>query len=331
MSLRTLNILLSLAVLSGCGTDDPKTDESGGKESVRSETIRGPVTLTVEITPDVVRLSDEPTLTLTIRSEPGVEVTKPPFGESVGEFLIRDYHEPLPTTDGNINVTRQIYTLEPTHAGTLTVAPIAVRFHDRRTSGDGGEYVVESEALQIEVSTVVGDSAPSLEDLRPSVGPVHLPSGGPPGLVWIVTGLMAAVIAALIWWRQHRRRKITQEPSLTPRQLAELELDRIISRRLSETDVKEFYVELTGVVRRYIERSTGIRAPEQTTEEFLREIVTNTVFSDDEQRQLQQFLESADLVKFAGHQPAREVAESSIVRAREFTQRNSEPSEETVK
>ena len=33
-----------------------------------------------------------------------------------------------------------------------------------------------------------------------------------------------------------------------------------------------YYMELTAVVRRYIERTTGVRAPEQTTEEFLHEV-----------------------------------------------------------
>jgi len=297
---------------------------------VRSDSVRGPVTLIVEISPDVVRLSDEPTLTVTIKSEPGVEIIKPPFGESVGEFLVRNFHEPLPTTDGKANVTRQVYTLEPTRAGTLTIAPIAVRFQDNRTDGDGEEHVVESEALQVEVHTIVGESAPSLADLKPSIGPIQLPSTSPPTWLWMATGLVAAISAALIWWRRQRRRRTSKELLLTPQQLARLELDRIISRRLSETDVKEFYVELTGVVRVYIERSTGIRAPEQTTEEFLREIVTNSVFTDDEQRRLQQFLESADLVKFAGHRPAREDIDASIKRAREFTQRDSGRSEETV-
>ena len=36
--------------------------------------------------------------------------------------------------------------------------------------------------------------------------------------------------------------------------------------------VKEFYLRLTGIVRQYVEDTTGIRAPEQTTEEFLRDM-----------------------------------------------------------
>ena len=57
------------------------------------------------------------------------------------------------------------------------------------------------------------------------------------------------------------------------------------------------------IVRRYIERSTGVRAPEQTTEEFLREVNDNNLFPHETNARLGAFLESADLVKFAGYQP----------------------------
>jgi len=273
-------------------------------------------------------LSDEPTLTVTIRSQPGVTVTKPPFGESVGEFLIRDFFEPLPTAEGNLEVTQQIYALEPTRAGKLTIAPIVVRFTDGRRDGDGQEHLIESEALQIEVSTVVGDEAPSLTDLRPSTGPIELPSEGPPVWVWLTLASVLALVGGIAWYRRRPGAR-PQPPQLTPQQMAQQELDTLISRRLAETDVKEFYVEVTAVVRRYIERSTGVRAPEQTTEEFLREILGRTIYADNEQRRLQQFLESADLVKFAGVRPAKSDIDSSIERAREFTQLETEQHEET--
>ena len=80
----------------------------------------------------------------------------------------------------------------------------------------------------------------------------------------------------------------------------------------------QFYVELTAVVRRYIERTTGIRAPEQTTEEFLREISQANTFNRDTNERLRNFLESADLVKFAAFRPRHEDVEESFSRAKIF-------------
>ena len=79
-----------------------------------------------------------------------------------------------------------------------------------------------------------------------------------------------------------------------------------------------YFVELTAIVRRYIERTTGIHAPEQTTEEFLREISRANTFGREENERLKDFLESADLVKFAAYRPRREDIQESFQRAEVF-------------
>lgn len=315
-------LLVTLALLAGCGPAERPAPDDVAQASVRTETVRGPVTLIVEVSPGTVRLSDEPVLTVTIRSEPDVMVTAPPFGQSVGEFLIRGFQEPVVPAEDGMQILRQVYTLEPTRTGTLTIAPITVTFQDQRSAKDDQNNTVESEALSVEVTTVVGDAAPSLNDLKPSAPPVELPSDGPPAIIWLIAGLLVIAGGLVIVVVRRRQQQRLRKPPLTPEQLAQLELDQIIGRRLAESDLKAFYTEVTGVVRRYIERSTGVRAPEQTTEEFLHEILAVSVFADDEQRQLRQFLESADLVKFAGHRPAPEDVDASLTRAREFTQRN---------
>ncbi|MFY8199210.1 MAG: hypothetical protein ACOVLE_00965, partial [Pirellula staleyi] len=62
----------------------------------------------------------------------------------------------------------------------------------------------------------------------------------------------------------------------------------------------------------------GIHAPEQTTEEFLRDTRTNEYFAADQSLRLKEFLEAADMVKYAGQQPDNVQVELSILRAREF-------------
>ncbi len=50
----------------------------------------------------------------------------------------------------------------------------------------------------------------------------------------------------------------------------------------------------------------------------MREISTRDTIPLTESRKLQQFLQSADLVKFAGHQPRQEDIDASVERARAF-------------
>jgi len=309
------SVSLLIAISCGCtGPDVEDAQESEPELVARTEIERGPVHVIVEVEPNPARLSDEPKLTLTIEHEQGVKVDKPPFGEAVGESLqIRDFHEPLPEAKEGYEIIRQIYTLEPTRTGQLQIDPIAVTF-----TVDDKQHSLETEALAIEITSILGDKAPSLNDLQGIEGPVELPE--PRGMaMWLVAiGCGLAVIVAVSTWVVLRRRKDEPEKQFTPQELAFLELQRIVQQELSERDVKLFYVELTGVVRRYIERTTGIHAPEQTTEEFLREINSAEVFLGDEQSRLGAFLESADLVKFAAHQPTAHDIEESFRRAKVF-------------
>jgi hypothetical protein len=323
-SFRHLALLLVLCccAVAGCRSAEEDAPESAEPEPqvARTDLERGPLRVSVQVEPHPVRLSDEPTLTLTLDYEIGVQVEKPPFGEAVGDFQIRGFREPLPETSSEREIVRQIYTLEPMRTGQLQIDPIPVTFTDNRPEGDGKTRTVETEALVVEVTSMVDAEAPSLDDLRGPAGPVELP---PPKysplwlgisclLVFLAGGLGGAI------WLIRRRRGVEIQQQLSPQELAYLELQQIIEQELSERDVKLFYVELTGVVRRYIERTTGIHAPEQTTEEFLQEVHAGTVFSGAERERLSRFLESADLVKFAAHQPTADDIETTFERAKMF-------------
>jgi hypothetical protein len=106
---------------------------------------------------------------------------------------------------------------------------------------------------------------------------------------------------------------------LTPGEIAQQALAALLAEDLpAQGRVQEFYVRLTSIVRRYIEGTTGIRAPEQTTEEFLRTMHARDLFPATQSVRLQDFLEAADMVKYAGQQPSSEQIELSITRAQEF-------------
>lgn len=305
-------------VLAGCARSGaPAPSGSTDAAPVRSQVERGPVALTVEVAPAAARLSDELTLTLTIASEPGVKIQKPTFGEVFGEFLVRGFRQPLPKVAENREIMQQVYTLEPMTTGELSVAPIAVSFIDDRPSGDHKPHTVESEALTVKIESVVGSALPSLDELGKPADPVELPAPARPGQ-WAAIGGGAMALLALLALVYRRRRCRAAERMLSPRDWAARELERIVRERLMEHDVKRFYVELTGVVRAYIERTTAIHAPEQTTEEFLREIGSHPAFGVGQRSRLRDFLEAADLVKFAAYEPRENAMQESLRRARLF-------------
>ena len=78
---------------------------------------------------------------------------------------------------------------------------------------------------------------------------------------------------------------------------------------------KDFYVERTVVVRRYVQRKYGIKAPHLTTEEFLMEFREE---GRGKREELRKFLESADMVKFAGVEATPEMADEATDSARGY-------------
>ena len=309
--------MLVLAALAGCLRHPVATEPSDAAPKVaRSSVERGPVRLTVTVDPSPARLSDEPTLTVEIDHAQGVGVRKPEFGEALGEFILRDFREPMPRVKDDREILQQIYTIEPTRAGKIVIDPIAVRFVDNRPEGGGKEGTLETEPITVEVAAAVAEETPSLAELRPAADPVPLPQSTLWVAWWIVAVLLVAGGAAgAAWWLCHRRKLERAGPPLTPAELARLELQRLLDNPAAREDVKLFYVELTAIVRRYIERTTGIRAPEQTTQEFLHEISRRADFPAGESGRLKSFLEAADLVKFAAHQPRQEDVDESVRRA----------------
>jgi hypothetical protein len=311
-------LLLVFLVLPGCGEKSAPSPDATPAKPARSEAQSGPVRITAEVQPPKVRLSDEPVFTLTIDAEEGVTVQKPPFGSTLGSFTIRNCREPLPKIINGHQVIQQSYTLEPTDTGRQRIDPISVSFTDHRPSGDGRAHTVTTDPFSVEVVSQLRDKTPALSDLRPPAGPVELPARYAAWIVGLSTAALLVAAAAWWLWRRRRREKAVSAVILTPEELASIELNKLVESGLAERDIKLFYVELTSIVRRYIERTTGIRAPEQTTEEFLREISRAQTFGGDECARLRDFLEAADLVKFAAHQPRADDIAESIRRARLF-------------
>ena len=121
----------------------------------------------------------------------------------------------------------------------------------------------------------------------------------------------AVVLAGLLVWLIRRLFRAVREHMMSPIERAWVELDRLLKKGLpGRGRYKDFYVELTMVVRRYIQRKYGIRAPHLTTEEFLREAKPSD--------ELRRFLESADMVKFAGVEATPEMADAATESARRY-------------
>jgi hypothetical protein len=83
-------------------------------------------------------------------------------------------------------------------------------------------------------------------------------------------------------------------------------------------ELDAFFVELSDIVRHYLEDRFELRSPELTTEEFLEQMSDSPDLTLEHQRLLRGFLRRADLVKFAQHVPSKEDIQDSVGAAERF-------------
>ena len=180
--------------------------------------------------------------------------------------------------------------------------------------------MIESEPLEVQVTSELGDTLPNLADLQPMLPPRPLQQST--SWYWWLLAVAGAIAASLVLWiRRRSKSQVVELPKQTPEEIAHAALAALLAEKLpSQGLVKEFYLRLTGIVRQFIEGTTGLRAPEQTTEEFLRAMRSKDVFTAERSTRLKEFLEAADMVKYAAQQPDETQIELSILRAREFVE-----------
>jgi len=112
---------------------------------------------------------------------------------------------------------------------------------------------------------------------------------------------------------------------MSPRERALYELAELLARDLlGREQIKDFYFELTMIVRAYIERAHTIRAPEQTTEEFLLAVSRDSRFSPAVVGQLRTFLQAADMVKYAAFRPDQPTVNQALSTARNYIETDAE-------
>ncbi len=126
---------------------------------------------------------------------------------------------------------------------------------------------------------------------------------------WAIVLLLVAIIAGIAGALVRRflakpRTILQQPPPPPPHEVALAALRQLAAKRyIEELRIEPFYVELSGIARHYLEDRFGLRAPERTTEEFIREAITSRRLAPDHQALTRDFLEQCDLVKFARHEP----------------------------
>jgi len=316
-----LLVLLCFLVLLSCekegaGSNESIEEKTGGiQESVE----RGPALVTLKIDKKEISIAERINLTISVDIEEDYEVELPAFGDKLEQFGIVDYRNTQPElTDNNRKLISRSFVLEPFLSGDYIISPMKVLFV-KKDKKETDKHYVETPEVLIKVKSLLPDDAKGLK-LNEIIPPLPYPRSY---TVWILTGagiLLSVLIAGGIFYNKQRLTgREASEIRLKAHEIAYNELKALVDEDLIEKgDIKQFYLRLSAIVRRYIENRFGLKAPEQTTEEFLLGLENAQDFPAKYKPLLKDFLKHCDLVKFARFQPGNEDIQKSFDSCKAF-------------
>jgi len=272
------------------------------------------VSITVEPNPERVDVARDFEVTVTAVAPAGTTLAMPDLRDRFAGFSVAEdfAEEPLAGADGSTTYVSRWRLVPKPCEKVYRLAPFVVT------------VLREGASPESFYTAPVYFEGP--ETRAPVTGGIEVdPKKDLPPLSWRLVRIVALVLLAVaalvtvVWWGVRKILQKIREHRMSPIERAMLELDRLLKKGLpGRGRYKDFYVELTMVVRRYIQRRHAVRAPNLTTDEFLRAAAENPAFSREALAELKHFLESADMVKFAGVEATPEMADDATGKAKDY-------------
>ena len=296
--------------------------ENTGSNFIQGSTQRGPVKVSVTLHPAKPIIGDILTLTIEVSAEEGVELLMPEFGQSMERFNIVDFVPRKSIDNDGRSLATHRYRLQTPSSGPQAIPPLTIEFVDRRPGNrlapEGEDaYEVLTERLEFNVESVVPTGAANemkapLRELAP------LGAGTPKLWIGLISALLFSLLGLPFAWRVWQKHRILSRR----RSAFDIAYSRLSKLRLGSNpeanEVSMFFVELSDIVRHYLEDRFDLHAPELTTEEFLEVAATSPDLTSEHKSFLREFLRQADQVKFAQHIPDTESINKALRSATNF-------------
>lgn len=257
------------------------------------------ITISSEVDKAQITIGDLIRYTVTVTHDEQIAVEMPGLGANLGGFDIRDYEVEDPFTEDKQEIARVHYIISTFFTGEFEIPPLTVTYF---VENDSTAKSLSTEPIKIIVESVKPSEEGDIRDIKP---PVQLPQTLWDQYRWYFIGagiLFIAIIAFIVYKRKKEGKSILPEKPETkrpPHEIALAALDALKSSGLLEAEeIKRFYIELSDIIRRYIEGRYFIIAIEMTTTEVL-EGLSEADIQENDYHLFQTFLDRCDLVKFA--------------------------------
>lgn len=187
------------------------------------------------------------------------------------------------------------------------------------TAWDSGVYYLPSiqfksfisDSIAINVNTIELAEDAQMKDIK---APIHTPISFEEISLYLLALIALALIAYLIRWFIKNRKvspkeKVIIEKVILPYEIALNDLEKLNAKKLwQDGNIKEYYSELSEIIRTYIENGIGTPAMEIPTNDILFQLQQKRI----DTTKLKEILTRADLAKFAKAKPLEIENEESL-------------------
>ncbi len=299
------------------------------ENAVRSTRERGPMRLVVEAWPPELLIGDTVRVRVAFDGPAELDVELP-TEQAFGELAVKIADTPTPRPGQKGLLRQREFVVEPLEPGEVAVPALVVKYGPAVTTQPATRPVSEplpsgeltSEALKVTVKSSLkeGEGPSQPRDITGTLTPP-----APPVPLWVKLTIAAGILVAcaIVYWayRVLRARALRPPPPIPPDRWALGQLEGLSAPDPANRPLlASYYYRLTEIVRAYIERQYGLRAPDMTTEEFLVHVSRDRHGERYQVEHLRAFLEACDLVKYAAWTPTREDSASALTTARRYVQ-----------
>ncbi len=315
----TLLLLLVLAsvLLASC-RKKPEASARQKNYDYEKTVVRDGAEVRVRLDRQGLNVAEHAELALTvICPEQWTATVTAPDADPAGLALTEIHRQGPDLLGTNQTRLRIIYRVRPFLPGKGEIGPFQVHF-----ARPGTELVIATEPVPLTIASLLPDKkTATLNDIAPPMAMAdYLP-------LFLAAGGLALALLLFLGWRflrKNRKEKLPPPPSAS--QLAHQALDRLLaSGLLDKGELADFFSKLSDILRTYIEARFSVRAPEQTTEEFLQAMAATRSFRPADRTLLQNFLTHCDLIKFARLEPTVQEGRDRLQLCRRFIDETAVP------
>lgn len=200
--------------------------------------------------------------------------------------------------------------------GFIVLPPINFEFNNDSLQ------VLSTEPLLIFVSDIPVDTEADIKDIKE---PYEVPFNWKKLLIWGLIALaVIGLIVGLILYIRKLRNKPQEAPIARPKpkrpahEIALEKLEALRQKKLWQNDqTKAYYIELSDIIREYIEFQFDVLALEMTTDETISALQLKGI-EEQKIKPLKAMLQMADLAKFAKYKPLANENELNFETAKTF-------------